>query len=45
MKLKWKIILGIVLLVFIGAGVYAGVRYSKRGIVTVQTGRVVRQDR
>ncbi len=44
MKLKWKIILGIVLLVFIGAGVYGGVRYSKRGIVAVQTGRVVRQD-
>jgi HlyD family secretion protein len=44
LKLKWKIVLGIVLLVFIGAGVYGGVRYSKRGIVAVQTGRVVRQD-
>jgi HlyD family secretion protein len=44
LKLKWKIILGIVLLVFIGAGVLAGVRYSTRGIVAVQTGRVVRQD-
>jgi HlyD family secretion protein len=44
LKLKWKIILGIVLLVFIGAGIYCGVRYSTRGIVAVQTGRVVRQD-
>jgi len=44
LKLKWKIILGIILLVFIGAGVLAGVRYSTRGIVAVQTGRVVRQD-
>src|SRR5438445_12339485 len=28
----------------IGGGVFAGIRYSKRGIVSVQTGRVVRQD-
>src|SRR5437868_3916344 len=28
----------------IGGGLGAGIRYSKRGIVTVQTGRVVRQD-
>jgi HlyD family secretion protein len=27
-----------------GAGVYAGTVYSKRGVVTVQTGSVVRQD-
>jgi HlyD family secretion protein len=44
LKLKWKIILGIVLLAIIGAGAFAGFRYSKRGIVPVQTGRVVRQD-
>ena len=44
MKLKWKIILGGVLFVTIGAGVFASVRYSKRGIVPVQTGHVVRQD-
>ena len=44
MKLKWKIILGIVLLAIIGAGAFAGFRYSKRGIVPVQTGRVLRQD-
>src|SRR5260370_2983825 len=28
----------------IGGGVFAGISYSKRGIVPVQTGRVVRQD-
>jgi HlyD family secretion protein len=44
LKLKWKIILGLVLLLTIAGGVYAGIRYSKRGIVPVQTGRVVRQD-
>ena len=44
MKHKWKIILGIVLLVVMAAGGYAAFRYSRRGIVPVQTGRVVRQD-
>jgi HlyD family secretion protein len=44
LKLKWKIILGLCLFVTIGAGTYAGIRYSKRGIVSVQTGKVVRQD-
>ena len=44
MKLKWKIIFGIVLLVVMAAGGYAAFRYSTRGIVPVQTGRVARQD-
>ena len=44
MKLKWKITIGLIVLVMIGGGVFAGIRYSKRGIVSVQTGRVVRQD-
>jgi HlyD family secretion protein len=44
LKLKWKVILGIVLLAVLGAGAFAAFRYSKRGIVPVQTGRVVRQD-
>jgi HlyD family secretion protein len=44
LKHKWKIIFGIVLLVVVAAGAYAGFRYSTRGIVPVQTGRVVRQD-
>ncbi len=44
MKLKWKIIVGIVLVTLIGAGAYAGYYYSRRGIVGVQAGRVIRQD-
>lgn len=44
MKRKWKIILGITLLLVIAGGVYASVKWSQRGIVTVQTGKVVRQD-
>jgi HlyD family secretion protein len=43
-KRKWKILLIITVLVLIGAGVYGSTVYSKRGIVTVQTGRVMRQD-
>ncbi|MFN7994638.1 MAG: efflux RND transporter periplasmic adaptor subunit [Bryobacteraceae bacterium] len=44
MKRKWKTILIIVVLVLLGVGVYASTVYSKRGIVAVQTGKVVRQD-
>ncbi len=41
---KWKIAVGIGLLLAISGGVYASLQWSKKGIVTVQTGRVVRQD-
>lgn len=44
MKRKWKIVLPVLGLVTIGAGVYARTVYSKRGIITVQTGYVMRQD-
>ena len=44
MKTKWKVILTLVAVVAAGAGVYASTVYSKRGVVTVQTGAVVRQD-
>jgi len=44
LKTKWKVVIGIVVLLVIAAGVFASVKYSQRGIVTVQTGRVVRQD-
>ena len=44
MKTKWKIVIGILVLLMIAAGVFAGVKYSQRGIVTVQTGRAVKQD-
>jgi HlyD family secretion protein len=43
-KRKWKIIITIAVLAAAGAGVYASTVYSKRGVVTVQTGTVVRQD-
>ena len=44
MKTKWKIILAVAIIV-VGAGaVVASIQYSQKGIVTVQTGKVVRQD-
>jgi HlyD family secretion protein len=43
-KRKWKILLTIVVVVLIGVGVLAGTAYSRKGIVTVQTGRALRQD-
>jgi HlyD family secretion protein len=43
-KRKWKAWLIAIALVVVAAGVIASVKYSRQGIVTVQTGRVVRQD-
>ena len=44
MKRKWKITLIALAVVTLLVGVYASTVYSKRGIVAVQTGKVVRQD-
>ena len=44
MKRKWKILITLVVLVVGSVAVFAGVRYSRRGIVTVQTGHAIRQD-
>jgi len=44
LKRKWKVLITVGVLVAGSIAVFAGVRYSKRGIVTVQTGHVVRQD-
>lgn len=44
MKRRWKIWLSILAVVVIAGGVYGSVKYNQRGVVTVQTGRVVRQD-
>jgi HlyD family secretion protein len=44
LKRKWKILIAVLVLVVGSVAVGAGVHYSKRGIVTVQTGHVVRQD-
>ena len=44
MKVKWKILITVVAVAVLGIGVYASTVYSKKGLVTVQTGQVVRQD-
>jgi HlyD family secretion protein len=43
-KSKWKILIAIFVLLVLGIGVYASTVLSKKGLVTVQTGNVVRQD-
>jgi HlyD family secretion protein len=44
LKRKWKILIAVLVLVLGSIATAAGVHYSRRGIVTVQTGKVVRQD-
>ena len=44
MKKNWKILLAIGLLLLVGGGVFASMKLNQRGIVTVQSGNVVRQD-
>ena len=44
MKRKWKIIITIAVLLIAAIGVYASTVYGKRGVVSVQTGKVVRGD-
>ncbi len=44
MKTKWKVVMGVVGPLLIAGGVYGSIQYSKRGIVTVQTGKASRQD-
>ncbi len=44
MQRKWKVLITLLAVVFAAVGVYASVQYTKRGLVTVQTGRVVKQD-
>jgi HlyD family secretion protein len=43
-KRKWKILIGVVAVLILVIGVYASTVLSKKGVVTVQTGTVVRQD-
>jgi HlyD family secretion protein len=43
-KPKWKVVLGIVIVLVIAGGVYASLRFSQRDLVTVQTGKVIRAD-
>ena len=44
MKTKWKVVLGATAVAVTAGAIAGGIQYSKRGIVTVQTGRVARQD-
>ena len=39
-----EILIGVVVLLLIAGGVVASVKYNQRGIVTVQTGKVMRED-
>jgi HlyD family secretion protein len=43
-KKKWKIVLGVLFVFIVAGGVFASIKMNQRGIVTVQTGRVLRQD-
>jgi HlyD family secretion protein len=43
-KPKWKILITIAALVLAGIGIYASTVYANRGVVTVQTALVERQD-
>jgi HlyD family secretion protein len=43
-KKNWKVLIGIVGVLVIAAGVLASVKYSQSGIVSVQTGKVTRED-
>lgn len=44
MKKKWKVGLGVALVLAVAGGVFASIRMNQRGIVTVQTGHTGRQD-
>ncbi|HWF08211.1 MAG TPA: efflux RND transporter periplasmic adaptor subunit [Bryobacteraceae bacterium] len=44
MKRKWKVLIGVFVVLFLAAGVVASVKYNRRGVVTVQTAKVVRED-
>lgn len=44
MKRKWKVTLVVVLLLVVAGGIFASIKMNQKGIVTVQTGKAVRQD-
>ena len=44
MKRKWKVLIAVLVLLLIAGGVAGGIQYKRRGIVTVQTGKVARAD-
>jgi len=44
LKTKWKVILGLTSVLVAGGGGFGAYKYTQRGIVDIQTGRVSRQD-
>ncbi len=44
MKKKWKVVILLSLLVLIAGAVFASIKISQRGVVIVQTGKVMRMD-
>ena len=40
----WKIVAGVVALAAVGGSIFASMKWNQKGIVTVQTGKTVRQD-
>lgn len=44
MKRKWKLIAFLLLVVLLAVGGLAGYRYTRSGVVTVQSGKAIRQD-
>jgi HlyD family secretion protein len=44
LKKKWRIVILLLLLVAVGGGIFASIKYSERGIVIVQTGKVSKED-
>jgi HlyD family secretion protein len=43
-QLKWKIVIGVAVVGLIAGCVFASVKYAQRGVVTIQTGKVVQED-
>ena len=44
MKRKWKIVIGLAVVLIAAGGTFASLRFSQRDLVTVQTGKVARVD-
>jgi len=44
LKKKWRIVILLVLALLVAGGIFASIKYSERGIVIVQTGKVNRED-
>jgi HlyD family secretion protein len=43
-KTKWKVLISVLVVILLAGGLIGGIRYSKRGVVTVQTDKVERRD-